>query len=272
MIDVEQRALRALEQHLLAGAHRLVDEPRRVAESLASLDLDHVVVTSVARDDLDDGGAAIFAETIRELRRLAPGTGVEVLIPDFRGNVQLLQAVLDAEPEVLAHNVETVPRLQRPVRDPRASWEQSIRILEGAKIGRPGQLTKTSLQVGHGETEEELLEAMWLLAQSGVDFLTIGQYLQPTRKHHAVMRYVTPDEFAGYERVAYTKGFLMVSASPLTRAPIMATRRTPSVIGSVTATICMTPASVSRCTRWRMAPSLRPTSLATLVKAIRPSC
>lgn len=194
------------------------DEPRNVAQAIAEMELDYVVVTSVDRDDLPDEGSGHFAACIREIHALNPRTMVEVLIPDFRGNLDLLQAVIDAEPEVLAHNVETVPRLQRPVRDPRASWEQSIRILEGAKLRRPSQLTKTSLQVGHGETEEELLEAMWLLAQSGVDFLTIGQYLQPSTNHLPVVSWVTPDSFRNLEQEGLKMGFKYVASGPLVRS------------------------------------------------------
>jgi lipoic acid synthetase len=194
------------------------DEPRKVAAAIAEMQLDYVVVTSVDRDDLEDQGSGHFAACIREIHQQAPATMVEVLIPDFRGRLDLLQAVIDAEPEVLAHNVETIPRLQRPVRDPRASWEQSLRILEGAKLARPSQLTKTSLQVGHGETEEELLESMWLLAQSGVDFLTIGQYLQPSTQHLPVQSWVTPDTFAQLEQQGLKMGFKYVASGPLVRS------------------------------------------------------
>lgn len=194
------------------------DEPKNVATAIAELDLDYVVLTSVNRDDLPDEGSGHFAACIQQIHQLAPRTLVEVLTPDFSGNLELLQNVLDAEPEVFAHNVETVPRLQRPVRDPRATWENSIAILEGAKKARPSQLTKTSLQVGHGETEAEVLEAMWLLSQSRVDFLTIGQYLQPSPLHLPVQGWVTPESFGMLEEAGKKMGFKYVASGPLVRS------------------------------------------------------
>ena len=193
-------------------------EPVNVAEAIREMGLDYVVVTSVNRDDLPDQGAGHFASCIREIRARNPRTLVEVLIPDFCGRLDLLELVLDAAPDVLAHNVETVPRLQQPVRDPRANWEASVRILEGAKASRPGQLTKTSLQVGHGETEEELVEAMRLLRAANVDFLTIGQYLRPTGKHLAVQDFTHPDTFARLEHVGKDLGFTYVASGPLVRS------------------------------------------------------
>jgi lipoic acid synthetase len=194
------------------------DEPVNVAEAIREMVLDYVVVTSVNRDDLPDQGAGHFAACIREIRARNPKTLVEVLIPDFCGRVDLLEKVLDAAPDVLAHNVETVPRLQQPVRDPRASWAQSMTILAEAKRLRPGQRTKTSLQVGHGETEAELLEAMRLLREIDVDFLTLGQYLRPSGKHLAVQDFVHPDIFARLQAEGEAMGFLYVASGPLVRS------------------------------------------------------
>lgn len=191
-------------------------EPVNVADAIRELALDYVVVTSVNRDDLPDQGAGHFAACIREIRARSPRTLVEVLIPDLRGDLDLLGLVLDARPDVLAHNVETVPRLQAPVRDPRASWEQSIAILAGAKAS--GQLTKTSLQVGHGETEAEIVETMALLRAAGVDFLTIGQYLRPSGKHLPVVEFVHPDAFARLEAAGRDAGFHYVASGPLVRS------------------------------------------------------
>jgi lipoic acid synthetase len=193
-------------------------EPVNVAEAIRELDLDYVVLTSVNRDDLPDQGAGHFAACIREIRARAPRTLVEVLIPDFLGRTDLLSLVLDAGPDVLAHNVETVPRLQVPVRDPRANWEQSIAVLTGAKALRPGQLTKTSLQVGHGETEAELEEAMELLRAADVDFLTLGQYLRPSMKHLAVQDFVPPDVFTRLGERGQALGFRYVASGPLVRS------------------------------------------------------
>jgi lipoic acid synthetase len=194
------------------------DEPRNVAQAIAEMQLDYVVLTSVDRDDLPDEGSGHFAACIRAVHEAAPQTMVEVLIPDFRGNLEWLRRVVEAEPEVLAHNVETVPRLQRPVRDPRASWEQSLSILVGAKEIRPEQPTKTSLQVGHGETEEEILEAMEILAKARVDFLTIGQYLQPSATHLPVQGWVTPETFGRLEQAGLQMGFRYVASGPLVRS------------------------------------------------------
>lgn len=194
------------------------EEPGNVARAIAEMGLDYVVVTSVNRDDLPDQGAIHFAACIREIRAASPRTLIEVLIPDLRGRLDLLQHITDAAPDVLAHNVETVPRLQQPVRDPRANWAQSVAILEGAKRLRPGQLTKTSLQVGHGEEEAELLEAMWLLRASDVDFLTLGQYLQPSQNHLPVRRFATPEEFAALQGAGEKMGFSYVASGPLVRS------------------------------------------------------
>jgi lipoic acid synthetase len=192
-------------------------EPANVAEAIREMQLDYVVLTSVNRDDQPDQGAAHFAACIRAVRQRSPHTLVEVLIPDFRGRLDLLGVVLDAAPDVLAHNVECVPRLQAEVRDPRANWEQSIAILAGAKA-RAGQLAKTSIQVGHGETEEELLEAMRLVRAQGVDFLTLGQYLRPSMNHLPVVEYVSPEIFARLEAAGLEMGFAYVASGPLVRS------------------------------------------------------
>lgn len=193
-------------------------EPVNVAEAIREMELDYVVVTSVNRDDQADQGAGHFAACIREIRARNPKTLVEVLIPDFRGDLDLLRIVVDAGPDVLAHNVECVPRLQAKVRDPRATWEQSVAILEGAKRLRPGQLTKTSLQVGHGESEAEILEAMRLLRAYDVDFLTLGQYLRPSMTHLPVVEFVTPEVFARFEAEGKAMGYAYVASGPLVRS------------------------------------------------------
>jgi lipoyl synthase len=192
-------------------------EPKRVGAAIAELGLSHVVVTSVDRDDLADGGAAHFAATIAAIRTQAPATTVEVLTPDFLRKEGALEIVMAARPDVFNHNLETVPSLYREIR-PGARYDHSLRLLNRAKELDEATFTKSGIMVGLGEERHEVLQVMDDLRSAEVDFLTIGQYLQPTRKHHAVMRYVTPDEFGGYEKVAYTKGFLMVSASPLTRS------------------------------------------------------
>lgn len=193
-------------------------EPVNVAEAIREMGLDYVVVTSVNRDDLPDQGSGHFAACIREIRARNPETLVEVLIPDFRGRMDLLGTVMEAAPDVLAHNVETVPSLQRPVRDARASWEQSVAILRGAKALRPGQLTKTSIQVGHGESTEEVVEAMQLLREADVDFLTLGQYLRPSDWHLPVKVYVHPDVFRELGEAGRALGFKYVASGPLVRS------------------------------------------------------
>ncbi len=192
-------------------------EPRRVAQAVAALDLAHVVVTSVDRDDLDDGGAAHFAATVRAIRAARPAATIEVLTPDFLRKEGALEIVLDAVPDVFNHNVETVPSLYRPIR-PGADYRHSLGLLARAKALRPGLFTKSGMMVGLGETRDEVVAVMDDLRAAAVDFLTIGQYLQPTRKHAAVDRFVTPDEFQCYKRIAEEKGFLLVAASPLTRS------------------------------------------------------
>jgi lipoic acid synthetase len=192
-------------------------EPERVADAVAKLGLAHVVITSVDRDDLADGGARHFAETIMAIRNACPGTTIEVLTPDFLRKDGALEVVVAARPDVFNHNLETVPSRYLTVR-PGARYFHSVRLLQQVKELDPGMFTKSGIMVGLGEERHEVLQVMDDLRSADVDFLTIGQYLQPTRKHHAVMRYIPPDEFKAYETVAYTKGFLMVSASPLTRS------------------------------------------------------
>src|SRR5215468_11183787 len=192
-------------------------EPARVAEATAKLGLAHIVVTSVDRDDLVDGGARHFADTIRAIRARCPTTTIEILTPDFLRKDGALDLVVAAKPDVFNHNLETVPSRYLSVR-PGARYFHSVRLLQRVKEIDPTLFTKSGIMVGLGEERHEVLQVMDDLRSAEVDFLTIGQYLQPTRKHHAVKRYVTPDEFSNYQTVAYTKGFLMVSASPLTRS------------------------------------------------------
>ncbi|MFZ5734533.1 MAG: lipoyl synthase [Pseudomonadota bacterium] len=193
------------------------DEPQNVAEATAKLGLAHIVITSVDRDDLADGGAEHFAKTIRAIRERCPQTTIEILTPDFLRKDGALEVVVAAKPDVFNHNLETVPARYLSVR-PGARYFHSVRLLQRVKELDPTIFTKSGIMVGLGEERHEVLQVMDDLRSADVDFLTIGQYLQPSRKHHAVMRYVTPDEFAGYEKTAYAKGFLMVSASPLTRS------------------------------------------------------
>src|SRR5215467_10941374 len=192
-------------------------EPANVAEAVGKLGLSHVVVTSVDRDDLADGGAAHFAEVIDATHAMSPGTSVEVLTPDFLRKDGAIEIVMAARPEVFNHNLETVPRLYLTVR-PGARYFASLRLLQRAKELEPSGFTKSGLMVGLGESREEIMQVMDDLRAAGVDFLTIGQYLQPTRKHAAVERFWTPEEFRSLEGIARAKGFLMVSASPLTRS------------------------------------------------------
>ncbi|MGQ0611050.1 MAG: lipoyl synthase [Paracoccaceae bacterium] len=193
-------------------------EPGRVAHAVAELGLNHVVVTSVDRDDLADGGAEHFAQTIRAIRHRAPGTTIEVLTPDFlKCGPQALETVIAAGPDVFNHNLETVPGLYPTVR-PGARYFASLRLLQRAKEIDPAIFTKSGIMVGLGEDRQAVLQVMDDMRAADVDFLTIGQYLQPTPKHHRVDRFVTPEEFADYERAAFGKGFGMVSATPLTRS------------------------------------------------------
>jgi lipoyl synthase len=206
------------------------DEPRRVAEAIAEMNLEHVVVTSVARDDLPDGGAHIFAETIRALRRECPQTGVEVLIPDFNGEPEPLRTVMEAAPDILNHNVETVERLQKPVRK-RARYGRSLEVLREAKqmaidLGNAVH-TKSSLMVGLGETRDELSRTFLDLREVDCDILTIGQYLRPSEKHLPLERYYHPDEFAEMKAEALALGFKHVESGPLVRSSYHARDQVP---------------------------------------------
>ncbi|WP_034994960.1 lipoyl synthase [Beijerinckia mobilis] len=192
-------------------------EPAHIADSVQKLGLSHVVITSVDRDDLEDGGADHFAKVIRAIREASPATTIEVLTPDFLRKNGALEIVVEARPDVFNHNLETVPSKYLSVR-PGARYFHSIRLLQRVKELDPTIFTKSGIMVGLGETRNEVLQLMDDLRTADVDFLTIGQYLQPTRKHHAVEAFVTPEEFAAYAEVAGAKGFLLVSASPLTRS------------------------------------------------------
>ena len=198
-------------------------EPENLARSVASMGLKHVVVTSVDRDDLDDGGAAQFVRCIERIREASPGTTIEVLTPDFRNKEGALEAVIAARPDVFNHNLETVPRLYRTIR-PGARYFHSLRLLDQAKKIDPAIFTKSGIMVGLGEERREVLQVMDDQRSADVDFLTIGQYLRPTPRHAPVDRYVTPDEFEDYRRLALAKGFLMVASSPLTRSSYHADR------------------------------------------------
>ena len=193
------------------------EEPANVAKAVATMGLEHVVITSVDRDDLDDGGASHFVATIQAIRAATPKTTIEILTPDFLRKAGAAEAVIDAKPDVFNHNLETVPRLYLSIR-PGARYYASLRLLERVKERDSSQFTKSGLMVGLGETKEEVMQVMDDMRSAGVDFLTIGQYLQPTRKHAPVDRFVTPQEFEAYETIALSKGFLIVSASPLTRS------------------------------------------------------
>jgi lipoic acid synthetase len=194
-----------------------VNEPVSVGEATAKLGLSHIVVTSVDRDDLADGGAEHFAQTIGAIRKHAPGTTIEVLTPDFLRKDGAVETVVAAKPDVFNHNLETVPSLYLTVR-PGARYFHSLRLLQRVKEFEPQMFTKSGIMVGLGETRNEVLQVMDDLRSACVDFLTIGQYLQPTRKHAAVERFVPPDEFDALQTIAFAKGFLMVAASPLTRS------------------------------------------------------
>ena len=192
-------------------------EPDSVANAVARMGLVHSVITSVDRDDLDDGGAGHFARTVRAIRTRSPATTIEVLTPDFLRKKGALEKVVEARPDVFNHNLETVPRLYLKIR-PGARYFHSLRLLQRAKELDPSIFTKSGIMVGLGETRDEIAQVMDDLRSAEVDFITIGQYLQPSRKHAAVDRFVPPEEFKALESVAYSKGFLMVAASPLTRS------------------------------------------------------
>lgn len=200
------------------------DEPRLAAESVKLMGLNYVVLTSVDRDDLADGGAGHYAATVQKIKEVNPDTAVEALTPDFQGNLEHVNLVLDSGLQVYAQNVETVKRLTHPVRDPRASYEQTLKVLEHAKQYRPEILTKTSLMLGLGETEAEIDKTMDDLREIGVDIVTFGQYLRPTAAHLPVERYVTPDEFNSYRDRGLAKGFLEVVSGPLVRSSYRAER------------------------------------------------
>mgnify|MGYP001389225666 CR=1 FL=1 len=192
-------------------------EPERVAEAVSQMGVKHAVVTSVARDDLKDGGASIFAETIRAIRKRNPFTSVEVLIPDFMGNWDALKVVMDAKPDILNHNIETVRRLSDRVRS-KAKYDRSLELLKRAKQMQPDIPTKSSIMVGVGETYDEVIEAMKDLRAYDVDIVTIGQYLQPTKKHLKIERYYTPEEFSSFKEAGMAMGFSHVESGPLVRS------------------------------------------------------
>ncbi len=195
-----------------------LEEPENTAESVALMGLKYVVLTSVNRDDLDDGGAAHFAATVRAIKRRSPETAVEALTPDFQGVMADVETLVDSGLEVFAQNVETVRRLTHPVRDPRASYQQTLDVLAHGKAHRPDVLTKTSLMLGLGETEDEVKETMDDCRAHNVDILTFGQYLRPTVNHLPIDRYVTPDEFAKYREWGLARGFLEVVSGPMVRS------------------------------------------------------
>lgn len=205
--------------NISTGRPDLIDphEPERLAEAMGKLDLEHVVITSVDRDDLPDGGAEHFASCIKHLRKSSPKTTVEVLTPDFLKKEGALEIVVESRPDVFNHNIETVPSLYKKIR-PGARYFHSLNLLYRAKTLNSEIFTKSGIMVGLGETDSEVIQVMEDLRAAKVDFITIGQYLQPTKKHAEIERYVTPEQFRYFERVAKTKGFLMVSASPLTRS------------------------------------------------------
>jgi lipoyl synthase len=193
------------------------DEPEKVADAIARMGLSHAVITSVDRDDLADGGAQHFARTIRAIRKASPATTIEVLTPDFLKKDGALEIVVEAKPDVFNHNLETVPSLYLRIR-PGARYFHSLRLLQRVKELDPAMFTKSGIMVGLGETREHVMQVMDDMRSADIDFITIGQYLQPSRKHAAIDRFVTPDEFKGLETTAYAKGFLMVASTPLTRS------------------------------------------------------
>ena len=193
------------------------EEPANVAKACSEMGLSHIVITSVDRDDLVDGGARHFAEVVRAIREANPATTIEILTPDFLRKEGAAEIVIDSRPDVFNHNLETVPRLYLSVR-PGARYFHSLRLLEKVKERDPRMFTKSGIMVGLGESREEVMQVMDDMRSAGVDFVTIGQYLQPTRKHAAIDRFVTPEEFKSFEAIARAKGFLMVASSPLTRS------------------------------------------------------
>ena len=205
--------------NITTGVPNAIDvfEPVRVAEAVKDMELEHVVITSVDRDDLIDGGAAQFANTIHEIRKKSPYTTIEILTPDFRNKSHSLDIIMESKPDVFNHNLETVPGLYNDIR-PGARYFTSLKLLDDAKNIMPDVFTKSGIMVGFGETKKEVLQLMDDLRAANVDFLTIGQYLQPTPKHFPINEFVSPDTFEYYKKYAYGKGFLMVSSSPLTRS------------------------------------------------------
>jgi lipoic acid synthetase len=208
------------------------DEPRRVAEATREMGLKHVVITMVARDDLPDGGAAIIAETIRQIRLERGAPSVEVLISDLNGREADIRTVVEAQPDILNHNVETVPRLQKPVRR-RARWDRSVGVLTtgrrvATEIGFDSMVTKTGMMLGLGETWDEVVEAMGLLREADVDVLTIGQYLRPSRQHLPLIKYYTPAEFMSLRRIGLEMGFRHVQSGPLVRSSYHAAEQVPA--------------------------------------------
>jgi lipoyl synthase len=195
----------------------VADEPQKVAGAVARMGLLHAVITSVDRDDLGDGGAEHFARTVRAIREASPATTIELLTPDFLKKEGALETVVASKPDVFNHNLETVPSLYLRIR-PGARYFHSLRLLQRVKELDPGMFTKSGIMVGLGETREQVMQVMDDMRSANIDFITIGQYLQPSRKHAAIDRFVTPEEFEGYKTIAYAKGFLMVAATPLTRS------------------------------------------------------
>jgi len=210
------------------------DEPRRVAEAIRLMGLRHAVITSVARDELLDGGAAIWAETIRAVREQNPHTAIEVLIPDFKGRWQDLQTVLDAQPDILNHNVETVPRLHKEVR-PQAKYERSLEMLRRAKAA--GFVTKSGLMLGIGEREDEIAATLRDMAADKLDILTLGQYLRPSAQHLPLHRWVTPEEFAHWKQVSLDLGFRVVESGPLVRSSYHADEQSDSLLPASRSTL-----------------------------------
>ena len=194
------------------------EEPQKVAYAVSQMDLDYIVLTSVDRDDLQDEGSGHFAETVRVLKQLSPGLIVEVLTPDFKGNMEFVAKIVDAGPEVYAHNIETVERLTPKVRDPRAGYQQSLDVLEYVKKRDPSRYTKSSIMLGLGESDDEVIQSLKDLRAVGCDVVTFGQYLQPRRRHLKVEDFVTPEKFKEWQQVAESMGFLYVASGPLVRS------------------------------------------------------
>jgi lipoic acid synthetase len=206
------------------------DEPRRVAETIKLMGIKHAVITSVNRDELEDGGARIFAETVRLSHELMPTLKIEVLIPDFQGDEEALNIVLDAKPDILNHNIETIPRLYPEVR-PQAKYERSLQLLDRAR--RYGATTKSGVMVGLGEKFDEVVGVMKDLRNVDCDIITIGQYLQPTKDHHPILRYVPPEEFLRFREIGYSMGFRHVESGPLVRSSYHAEQQAESHVGNI---------------------------------------